>query len=210
MAVQITTVASASFLVNTSPVLVAILSLVFLSEKPSLIEASGTLIAVLGIALVFVALSGSMPTQPSLGELSALTAAFLMAGYTLLGRKLRSDGIGAAVYVVHVYGIAAITALAAMLFRADAGPMIIPDQAPAIGAIVGLGLIPTVVGHGLYNYALGLAKALPVSLFVILEPVLASVAAYILFTETPSPLQVVGYALIMVGVGLGGKSVANE
>lgn len=206
---QATTVASASFLVNTVPIFVVILAWLLLRESPNRIELASVMLGSAGIVVVLSSSASGVPSMIGLGELSALIGALLMAGYTLVGRKMRTAGISASVYVVYVYGVAALTAFvitnAALVDPVNLNQL----QTAEILAIIGLGLVPTVLGHGLYNYALGLARALPSSLFIMLEPVIASALALLLFAEKPTILQMAGYGLITLGVLFGGRSIAG-
>jgi len=67
-------------------------------------------------------------------------------------------------------------------------------------AILGLALVPTLLGHSLYNYSLGSVKAVTANLFPLLEPVLSSVFAALLFGEIPTFIQLLGYLLILLAV----------
>jgi drug/metabolite transporter (DMT)-like permease len=67
-------------------------------------------------------------------------------------------------------------------------------------AILGLALVPTLLGHSLYNYSLGSVKAVTASLFPLLEPILSSAFAVPLFGEIPTLTQLIGYFLILFAV----------
>jgi drug/metabolite transporter (DMT)-like permease len=67
-------------------------------------------------------------------------------------------------------------------------------------AILGLALLPTAVGHSLYNYSLGSVKAVTANLFPLLEPIVASMFAVSLFGEVPNTVQIAGYILILTAV----------
>jgi drug/metabolite transporter (DMT)-like permease len=69
-------------------------------------------------------------------------------------------------------------------------------------AILGLGIVPTLVGHSLYNYSLGSVKVVTANLFPLLEPVIASILAVLLFSEIPTLAQIGGYSLILVSVAI--------
>ena len=67
-------------------------------------------------------------------------------------------------------------------------------------AIFGLALIPTALGHSLYNYSLGSVKTVTANIFPLMEPIIASILAVPLFNEIPTPTQIGGYALILTAV----------
>jgi len=196
LSVKFTTVANATFLVSTSPVLLVVLSPILLRERTTSREAVGVAIAILGILLV--AEAGNGFRSFGLGEYSALFAALFVSFYSIIGRHLRTHGVSTACYTAYVYSISTIIAfsLAEML---GANTFRSYDMTNTV-AILGLALVPTLLGHSLYNYSLGSVKAVTVNLFPLLEPVLSSVFAVLLFGETPTFIQLLGYLLILLAV----------
>ncbi len=202
-AVQFTSVSNATFLGDLGPVFVALMSPVFLKERITRREIGFVGLAVIG-SLLAGSRGGSSILLPSLSpaDLTAIFAAFLAASYTVLGRRLRLR-VGWFTYIAYVYLVASllVAAVAFSLFglRGLLAPL------AALPALLALGLLPTFGGHSLYNLALGRVKAIRANLFLLLEPIIASVLAYLLFSQSPTYLQSTGYALIAVsilGVGL--------
>lgn len=198
LAVKETTVANATFLVNTSPVMLAVLSPLILKEHTTSREGLAVLVATLGI--LFVAHAGNGFRAFGFGDVSALLAAFFVAMYALLGRHLRTSGMSTACYTTYVYTVATLASLA-MIGILNA-PTFRAYDAQNILAIIGLGIVPTALGHTLYNYALGSVKTVTANLFPLMEPIIASLFAIVLFNEIPTLVQNVGYALILVAVGI--------
>jgi len=196
LAVKFTTVANATFLVSISPVLLAVLSPVLLKERTTSRESVGVVGAFLGILLV--ANAGNGFRSFGLGEASALLAALFVSFYSIIGRYLRTHGVSTPCYTAYVYSISTIIAfslaelLGANTFRAY-------DMTNTI-AILGLALVPTLLGHSLYNYSLGSVKTVTANLFPLLEPILSSIFAVPLFGEMPTLVQVGGYLLILSAV----------
>jgi drug/metabolite transporter (DMT)-like permease len=196
VAVKFTTVANATFLVSTSPVMLAVLSPILIRERTTSREGVGVIIATLGILLV--ANAGNGFRSFGLADFSALLAAMFVSFYSIIGRFLRTHGVSTACYTAYVYSIATIVtfSLVEMLgsntFRAY-------DATNAF-AILSLALIPTLLGHSLYNYSLGSVKAVTANLFPLLEPILSSTFAVPLFGEIPTLTQLIGYLLILFTV----------
>lgn len=195
-AVKETTIANATFLVNTSPVMLAALSPLVIKERTTSREAVSVLVAMLGIVLV--AHAGNGFRAFGLADLSALLAAFFVALYSMVGKYLRTSGVSTACYTSYVYSVAALVALLMVGVLGGAAFRMYDTQ--NLVAILGLALLPTAVGHSLYNYSLGSVKTVTANLFPLLEPVLASLFAIPLFGEVPNPIQVAGYILILVAV----------
>jgi len=195
-AVKETTIANATFLVNTSPVMLAALSPLVIKERTTSREAVSVLVAMLGVVLVAHAGNGFQAF--GLADLSALLAAFFVALYSIVGRYLRTSGVSTACYTSYVYSVAALVALLMVGVLGEA-PFRMYDTQNLV-AILGLAFLPTAVGHSLYNYSLGSVKTVTANLFPLMEPVLASLFAIPLFGEVPNQIQVAGYILILVAV----------
>ena len=66
-----------------------------------------------------------------------------------------------------------------------------------------LGIIPQLLGHSLFNWALKYISAAYVSLTLLGEPIGTIILALIFLKETPTGLEGVGAVLILVGIVLG-------
>ena len=197
-AVKETTIANATFLVDTSPIMLAVLSPLVIKERTTSREALSVLVATLGVILVADAGNGFRAF--GLADISALLAAFFISQYSLVGRYLRTSGVSTACYTSYVYAAAALVALLMVGVLGENTFRFYDAQ--NVVAIFGLALLPTAVGHSLYNFSLGSVKAVTANLFPLMEPVLASIFAIYLFGEVPNAIQVAGYALILLAVGV--------
>jgi drug/metabolite transporter (DMT)-like permease len=65
-----------------------------------------------------------------------------------------------------------------------------------------LALVPTVVGFSLYTWGLRYLSASAAIITATVEPFLAAILAFLVFGDLLSPLQIVGGALIVLGVVL--------
>jgi len=192
-----TSIASSVLLVNTAPLFAIVLSRVFLGER-----AEGRILGALGLALVGAAViaAGDWGAAPStlFGNALAVAGAASMAGYHVVGRGLR-DALPLDAYVWAVWSLAAVTlALIALFFGTPLGPY----PARAWLGFVALALVPTVLGHGLVNRSLRFLSAPTVGLFLLGEPVGASLLAYVFFGETPSRSTAFGGAIVLLALGL--------
>ncbi len=154
------------------------------------------IVATLGVLLV--ANAGNGFRAFGLADLSALLAAFFVTLYSLVGRYLRTSGISTSCYTSYVYSAAALVAL--LMIGALGTDTFRWYNTQTVIATLGLALLPTALGHSLYNYSLGSVKAVTANLFPLLEPIVASIFAIPLFGEIPSAIQVAGYTLILLAV----------
>jgi drug/metabolite transporter (DMT)-like permease len=192
-----TSVAASVLLVNTAPLFAIILSLVFLREKPSLVLQIAIPLAMVGAALIALGDRGSSPAS-LFGNLLAVAGAVTLATYQVIGRGLRAT-LPLNAYMLLVWGTATLT-LAALV--AGFGTPFAPFPPRTWLAFAALAVIPTLGGHGLTNRALRSLPAPTVGLFLLGEPVIASLLAILLFDETPSTSTLVGGAIILAALAL--------
>jgi drug/metabolite transporter (DMT)-like permease len=192
-----TTVASSVLLVNTAPLFAIVLSRVFLHEKPTATVLVAIPVAFAGAALIAY---GDWTGSPGslFGNGLAVAGAVTVALYQVVGRGLR-DALPLNAYVLGVWATAAL-ALAA-LARGFGVPL---GGYPARTWLLFLALavVPTLGGHGLVNKSLRSLPAPTVGLFLLGEPVIASLLAWMLFRETPGPWTLAGGAVVLAALGL--------
>jgi drug/metabolite transporter (DMT)-like permease len=187
-----TTVAASVLLVNTAPLFAILFSRLFLGERPSRTVQVATPVAFAGAALVALGDGGS-GTASLLGNALALAGAVTLAAYQVIGRGLR-DALPLHAYVLGVWGVAAL--VLAALARAS-GVVLGGYPARTWLLFVALALVPTLGGHGLVNKSLRALPAPTVGLFLLGEPVVASLLAWILFHEAPGPATLAGGAVVL-------------
>jgi drug/metabolite transporter (DMT)-like permease len=192
-----TTVASSVLLVNTSPLFAIVLSRLFLHEKPSPVVQVAIPVALFGAALIAF---GDWAGSPGslLGNGLAVAGAVTVAAYQVVGRGLR-DALPLNAYVLGVWGTAAL-ALAA-LARAFGVPLGGYSRRTWL-LYLALAVVPTIGGHGLVNKSLRSLPAPTVGLFLLGEPVIASLLAWVLFREAPGPWTLAGGAVVLGALGL--------
>jgi drug/metabolite transporter (DMT)-like permease len=136
-----------------------------------------------------------------LGDVLALLGAWMAAGYLLIGRRLRV-GMSLVPYVFLVYGMAALT-LFGIMFLAGQSPWGYPPQAYLW--LVLLALVPQLLGHSSFNWALGYLSAAFVSITLLGEPIGSTILAYFLLDETPTALKLFGAILILAGITIASR-----
>jgi drug/metabolite transporter (DMT)-like permease len=68
-----------------------------------------------------------------------------------------------------------------------------------------MGLVPQLIGHSSFNYALGFLPAAYVGLVALGEPVGSGLLAIIFLNEWPVLVQLIGSALILCGIGVASR-----
>jgi drug/metabolite transporter (DMT)-like permease len=192
---SMTSVAASVVLVNTNPIFVGLISHFFLKDRLHRLMVIGLIVAITGSLIIGL---GDMQvgTHQVLGDALALVGAVSVAIYMLIGRRLR-DRLSLLGYVFPVYGIAALVLmLLALLTKVN-----LVDYKPTTWLwLILLALIPQVIGHSSFNWALGHLPATYVALSVLAEPVGSITLAWIFIGEVPSVSALSGGILILCGI----------
>ena len=193
-----TSVGSSVVIVAMQPLLAAGLAFIFLREKPSTNEYWGIALATAGLLVIAGRDFAQSPGQLG-GDGLALLGGLLAAGYRTVGRHLRPD-MSATVYSASVYAVAAAVLWALVaVFR----PEVWGFGAQAWTFIVLLALVPQVIGHTAFNWALAHFRVVRVSIANMGEPVAATLLAIPILGERPTVAVIFGGPLILAGVAIG-------
>jgi drug/metabolite transporter (DMT)-like permease len=217
---EFTTVASSAVLVSTTPLWVALFTPIFLKEKVRPAVLAGMAVALVGGAIIGLSdmctWGGGRLVCPDLGTLTqgeaflgnllALAGALAATGYFLIGRRLR-ERMSLVSYVSVVYAMAAIV-LIGWMFAAGHQPWGLPSRVYLWIAL--LGLVPQLIGHSTFNWALGYLSAAFVSITLLGEPIGSTILAMILLDEVPSGLKITGGVFILAGIYLSARSPGPE
>ena len=217
---EYTSVASSVVFVSTAPLWVAILSPVILKEPLTRPILYGMGLAFVGIVIVGLSDSCNLGRSglacPSfsdfiqgrafMGDLLALVGAWMAAGYLIIGRRLRTS-ISLVPYIFVVYGMAALVLIGIMLTLGQ----------PAVGyppqvyvMFLALAVIPQLLGHSTFNWALGYLSAAYVSITLLGEPIGSALLAYFILDEIPERLMVFGAILILVGIYIASRGETSR
>jgi drug/metabolite transporter (DMT)-like permease len=202
---SMTTVASSTALVATTPVFVAVAGTWLLGERVGAGGWAGIALAVVGAG----ALAGAdlrVSGKALAGDLLAVAGAVFAATYVLIGRRMRRE-LSLLPYAVAVYAAAACLLLPAALLHGD---QLGGFAAGQWAALVALGLGPQVLGHTVFNFLLGHLRADAVAVAVLGEPVGASLIALVLLGEVPPLAALPGAALVLTGIWLTLKDAAKD
>ena len=190
-----TTVASSVVLVTANPVFVALASHFLFREKLSRQVIVGIAVCLAGAALIGYG-DWTLGLKALFGDLLALLGAIAVAGYYLIGRRLRQT-TGALSYASIVYSSAALVLLLSAL--ALRYPLLGYSSTTYVMLVL-LALIPQTVGHLSLNWSLRFVSATLVAIAVLGEPVGATVLALAILHEVPTLTQVLGGILILSGI----------
>lgn len=190
-----TTVANATFFATTAPLFVVLTVWLVLGQRVS----QGTL---LGLALCLgggAALIGqSLQVDPARirGDLFGVATAVFFGLYFLAVGRARADVRAARVTFELSLVTTAVLLAVALAFE----PRLMPRTVGGVGALVAMAWISHAGGQGLLSVALGRLPPVFSSLVIFLEAVAAAAFGWIILGEPLTLIQVMGGALILVGI----------
>jgi len=210
----LTSVAASVVLVATAPLFVGVISHFFLKERMSRQMVTGMAVALAGSLIIGLADAGEGMHQIA-GDLLALLGALSVAGYMLIGRKLRAQQampqqtatLSLLGYVFPVYGTAA---LALMIVALIGSVPLTRHPAEAWLWLTLVAVFPQIVGHSALNWALGHVTATFVALAVLAEPIGSTLLAWIVLQEPPTFSTLIGGLLILVGIMVASAKPTSE
>jgi drug/metabolite transporter (DMT)-like permease len=190
-----TSVASSVVLVNTHPIFVGVGSWLFLKERLGTKLLLGICLSILGSGLISYG-DMSLSKGALFGDGLAILGAMAVTGYFMVGRKMRK-GQNLLSYIFPVYSTAGVVLiLLASLW-----------QNPFFGykpsnyfLFLLLAVIPQLIGHTTYNWALKYIPASIVAITVLGEPVGSTILAYLILEEKLSTWKVLGGISIFIGI----------
>ncbi len=199
-ALKLTSVAHATLIVNMAPVVALAAGVMVFAERLGRLKLAGLILSVAGALLMTTGRAGVSGTLE--GNALAVAGMFGYAFYLIAVKRARGLHDTAVIMVWSSASAAVLLFVAAAL----AGEAIIPHSAYAWGVVIAMGLVTHVAGQGLV--ALGMRDA-PVGLASIVlftQPVMAALAAWVVFGETMGAAELCGVALVLGGITLATRS----
>jgi drug/metabolite transporter (DMT)-like permease len=190
-----TSVAASVVLVCTQPVFVAILAYLVFGERTSPLSFLGILVALAGT--VMISSDRSVGSATFFGNGLAVIGAITVAVYVLIGRSLRTTGVGVLPYSIVVYSSAAAALLPAALYSGASLWGYSEETWFWLGAIT---LGPQILGHTVFNWALRYVQASLISGTILAEPVVSALLAWLVLSERPGLATLLGGAVVLVGL----------
>ena len=197
-AIQLTTASQVGMITSLMPVITAMAAGYFLKEIISKELIIGSLIALAGaVWLSLQAVSSVNAPNPLLGNFFELLAMFCGAGYTIVARYLSDKYSALFITAIQVF-IGTIFFFPFFLYEFFTSDLNFTSN--AIMCILYLGVVVTLGGYGLYNYALTKIEASKAAVFIYLIPVFTLTLAFLVLDEKLSLIELIACLTILFGV----------
>jgi DME family drug/metabolite transporter len=203
VATSLTTAANAIFLQSAAPLWLVLLSPWLLGERPTRADVLTLLGVGAGMTLFFVAPAEAQATapHPRLGDwiavVSGISYALLLIGMRWLARS------GAAEQSSVVAWGNALTCPLAFLLMPVFGQELVAGRVQDWVVIVVLGVFQVGLAYAILVRTIAHVPALRAALIMMVEPVLNSLATWLVHGEVPHPIAAAGGVLILATVALG-------
>jgi drug/metabolite transporter (DMT)-like permease len=200
----LTSVLRSVALVTTQPLFAGLLGRM-IGDRASPGLYGGAAVALVGT--VVLASPGASGDGSLAGDALALVGAVAAAGYFAVGRSVRAR-VDLGPYLAAVHLVAALgLALTVIAFGVPWLPA--AAERSDLFALLWLGLVPGVVGHGLLNWAVRHVPVHSVALVVLLEPIGATALAVAVLARPVAAVEIAGAAIVLAGVALGLRARAR-
>ena len=197
-----TSVANTAVLAQIAPLIVAPVGYIWFGERPSPGSVFGLLAAFVGTVL----LAGSAPGDMLVGNGLAALGGVSYAAYLLITKDLAQRVAPRRVVLWNCL----VTALVVTPLALAGGEPSPPHSAQGWLVILAMAFGCQLLGHGLVVYAVKRLPATFTAHALLTPPVLSTAAAFLLFGEFPSPMQLTGAALILAGLLVAARQQAKR
>jgi drug/metabolite transporter (DMT)-like permease len=194
--IVLTSVANAVLLANLAPIFVTLVAWWFWRKKPAAMFLAGLAAALAGVMLMVGGDFSNTSGRALLGDALGVVTAMFYAAYQLTVTRLRGTVSTARIMAMSSVVTAAFLLPIAWL----SGEVFFPVTEIGWAKVFGLALISQVAGQSLIAYAMAHLSATLSSVGLLLQPVMASLFAWILLGETLGAAAIAGAALVLIGI----------
>ena len=194
---NLTSVASSVVFVSIQPLFAFIGTYFLFQERLSYGSIISIIIALFGSIIIG---KGDLELSQTAfwGDILAILGALAVTAYFLIGQSTRKS-LSLMTYTFIVYGVATITLL---IYNVVLQHSFFGYSSTSWWSFLALAIIPTFFGHSIFNWCLRWLSTTTVSMAGLLEPVGASILAYLFLDETITWSQFLGGTIVIFGLYL--------
>ncbi len=184
----------AAFIINTNPIMTAVLAMMILGERFSLTAWLGTAISFAGIGVI--ALGKGLDVEIGISVLLILGAAFCNAITTVVQKPLfaRYKPLHVAAWNMAIGGFVLLPFLPSAIEQAQVAPTI------SFWSVVYLAVVPSLIAYGTWAITLSRLPAARASNFQYAVPPMAMLIGFLWLGEIPTIFGLIGGAMALAGV----------
>lgn len=191
----------ASFIVSQAPIVTAVFAFFCLKERLSKVALFGIVVSFTGVLLIYtVSVHGPGTTA---GMIAVVLASLFSAAYIILTKYLCR-------YYRPIYMTMTSIIYSTLLLAIFYSHLLIQDISTApVGAtavVAYLGVFPTAIAYGAWNYALSAMNASKMAALLYAMPLLVVFFSFVFLHEAVKPLAFLGGCLALLGAAMLAKS----
>jgi drug/metabolite transporter (DMT)-like permease len=190
-----TSVANAELIGSLTPLILVPVGAIVFKEKINVRAVSFGIVSLVGLCIVlFNAPTNGVASWT--GNIIVFGAMLLWSTYLVTSRRLRSGTMSVQAIMAAIMPIASVTVLPIAIVTGTISEVTVH----AVPYIVLLAVMTGTFAHGLIVFA---QKSVPIgtiSMMQVAQPALAVLWAFLILGQTINPIQVLGMALVMVGL----------
>lgn len=196
-----TTTSFTGMLSAISPIFATVLGVIFLRERPRLMQWLFIGLSIIGVFLVQTGGSGGENTFA--GMLCLFGAYLCGAVYNLLARYLASDLSPFTItYVMFTIGFVFFTAASFIMYGGETVPMLV-SAAKDSGFVISvfyLGAVSSIGAYSLINYSMGVLPVARATVFGSVSTIVSVLSGIIIMHDPFSLISIAAFALILIGI----------
>ncbi len=199
--ILLTSIANTTLLANLAPIFVTAAAWLLYGQLPRKLFVAGLAAAMAG-TLLLIGASFGQGGSALLGDGLGVITAMFYAAYQIAVTRMRA-------YMPTASLMAWSTSIMALLLLPIAwltGEQLLPDSGAGWMTLIGIALCAQVIGQSLIAWAMAHLPAVFSSVGLLLQPVMATLFAWLLLGETLGALQFAGAALVLTGIALARRS----
>lgn len=198
--INLTSVANATLLANAAPIWVTLGGFLLFGERFSRLFLAGLVCAVAGI-IMLMGDSVNLGRDNVIGDALGVVTAMFYAAYILAVGKLRAEFSTATVMTWS--GLVSCVVLVPITILS--GESFIAESLFGWSVLLGLALFSHAGGQSLIAYSLAHLPAALGAVGLLLQPVLAALIAWALFSEALGGFQIIGGLIVLTGIYLASR-----
>jgi drug/metabolite transporter (DMT)-like permease len=203
--ILLTSVANTTLLANLAPIFVTAVAWFVFRETPRKLFLAGLAAAIAGTLLLIGANFGQSGSA-SLGDALGVITAMFYAAYQMAVTRLRAHVPTASLMAWSSAIMAALLLPIAWI----SGEQLLPHTNAGWLKLIGIALFAQVIGQSLIAWAMAHLTATFSSVGLLLQPVMATLFAWILLGEIVGPLQFAGGVLVLAGIALARQATLRQ
>ena len=204
MGVQLTSSSQAGMMIALIPIFVTIMAVIFLGERPNIMQYLAILLSVGGVVFILVFSGDFAPTGDFIGMIVLMGAVLAGAVYNILSKRYSKVFTPVEITFVMMWVGAIVFNL---IFIGQQLMGLAPDQAnlsqlsfSSLLPLLYLGILSSIVAFFMFNYMISKIPASRASVFTNLVTIIAILAGIIFRHESFYWYQMVGGLMIIAGV----------